>query len=468
MAAAVAEIPAETKTAQQTEYLPTVPLDAIRPHPKNIRHNATADDELVASIKEQGLLQPLVVIPGDDEDPWLLIAGHRRLDGLKQADYTFAPVIVRRDLTTEAEQIAAMLVENGRREDLTPIEEAEGFDLLAELGWDIDQMVVASGRSKGTIKDRRRLTRLPSKAKTAVDTGQVTIEDGIRLSKLPAAEVKYLEGQVGSKDFRLLVTKVETKVRIEDNVKAETKRLRDAGIPELERPKDAWYSHSLAHSRHGMVRLSTTGKPNASDHVGCFAFVVGRRDDGLPAIWEVCTDPLKHDAELSAEQLARKEEREAAETARVHANETARLEREARAHAESVARQMRMDNLVAGVRIKHSQIDPVFLAVVAAALPELIDSEITIRIDEFHAAAGISDSSDYLTLTGPALIKALVAFMATVVECRLEEATETWSRLEDHDYASLAVDYFNALGGAGHEKNSADEALLAAITGQED
>lgn len=462
-----AEIPAETATATQTEYLSAVPLDTIQPHPKNIRHNAAADDELVASILDQGLLQPLVVIPGDDQGTWLLIAGHRRLDGLKQAGYTFAPVVVRHDLTTEAEQIAAMLVENGRRADLTPMEEAEGFDALLGLDWTVEQVSKATGRSKTAVQDRRRLTTLQEKAKTAVDVGQLTIADAIKLAKLPAPEQKNLEKYVDNRDFKYEIERTASRIKAAKEIDDQAKELLAAGVPELPMPKNhsMW---TINHADHGMVRLSTTGKPNASDHDDCLAFVRSGTKQ-YPAIDQVCTDPMKHDADLSEAQLARRAELDAQEAERAE-RQAARVAREEQSR---VARQLRMDTLVAGLRIKPSQLDPVLQNLLRLGLAEQM------RVDEGWASAQMIAAADlpelarddlagYVSnLTGIGLIKLLAAWCAANVECSLDTASEDWSEVTPEDKQLLA-DYFGTLAIAGHQVNTADEDLRSRILRDDD
>nr|WP_278259536.1 ParB N-terminal domain-containing protein [Nocardioides convexus] len=135
------------------------------PHPRNPRHNAIADDESMGSIKEQGLLHDLLVAPHPDQPgKAYLVDGHRRYDALTRLGFSLAPVKWRLDLVDEGDQVAAMLGTT-RREDLTPLEEAEGFDLLTELGWTAEQISDKTGRSTSTVNARRKATRLKDRAK---------------------------------------------------------------------------------------------------------------------------------------------------------------------------------------------------------------------------------------------------------------------------------------------------------------
>jgi hypothetical protein len=116
-----------------TTFEPALDVKNIKAHPANPRRKAIADDEMVASIKGQGLIQPIVVAPAAEGDGYVVIAGHRRLDGMKKARKRTTPAIVRTDLTSDAQQIEAAVVENVHRVDLSPMEEAEAFEQLREL-----------------------------------------------------------------------------------------------------------------------------------------------------------------------------------------------------------------------------------------------------------------------------------------------------------------------------------------------
>lgn len=163
-----------TKAPEATSFK-TLPVAQIKVHPKNPRHRATADDELVASLKEHGLVQPLIVVPTATD--YLLIAGHRRLAGLKKARIKEAPVVVRHDLNTDAKQLEAMLIENSSRQDLTPIEEAEGYEQLTLLGYKQTKIATLTGRSPKTISTRLRLLKLQKSTQDRIHKGQLTIDD---------------------------------------------------------------------------------------------------------------------------------------------------------------------------------------------------------------------------------------------------------------------------------------------------
>ncbi|NHA02000.1 ParB N-terminal domain-containing protein [Nocardioides sp. W3-2-3] len=220
-----------------------LPLEQIHPHPKNIRHNAVADDEMVESIRSQGLIQPLVVAPmpgtetGNDPGPaYRLIAGHRRLDGLRRAEATHATVIIRRDLVDEADQVAAMLVENCRRTDLTPMEEAEGYGQPA-----LRLRLEARSDRQGRRSQRRhhqqeaqapqgstRRSRRPS------TTGRLSLDDALAVAALPTTVQKQVSKHAGTSNFKWEVSKAKEKIAAQAKADKADRRARGPGDPEAE------------------------------------------------------------------------------------------------------------------------------------------------------------------------------------------------------------------------------------------
>ena len=112
-----------------TDQLLTVSLAELRPNPANPRGEIAPDDvlDLIASVKAQGILQPLLIIPGGT-----VVAGHRRLLAATLAGLHEAPVIIK-DLTL-AQQLEAMIAENLQRQDLDPLQEARAYRQLLAAG----------------------------------------------------------------------------------------------------------------------------------------------------------------------------------------------------------------------------------------------------------------------------------------------------------------------------------------------
>lgn len=147
------------------------------PHDSNVRHDLGDLAELIASICEQGILQPLIVAPREGViGQHVIIAGHRRHAAAVKAGLAEVPCIVRNDLTHVSDQIEAMLVENLQRTDLTVMEEAAAYEQLELLGATLGDIVRATGRSQRTVKARRDLMRLPETAREWVGMGQISLD----------------------------------------------------------------------------------------------------------------------------------------------------------------------------------------------------------------------------------------------------------------------------------------------------
>lgn len=160
-------------------------VDKLRPHPKNIRHEVTPSDELVSSIKQQGVLQPLVVAPHPTLDgDYTVIAGHHRLAAAKRAGLLVVPTVIRHDLLTDEHQVPAMMAENRHRKDLTISEEIDAVQLMLGFdGWDEKRVAKETGQSLSVVRSRAKLRNLSDKARTGLDTGQITLERAAALAE---------------------------------------------------------------------------------------------------------------------------------------------------------------------------------------------------------------------------------------------------------------------------------------------
>lgn len=144
-----------------------VPVSAIRPNTHQPRRNfsETSIKELASSIKEVGILQPLVI--RSTETGFELIAGERRLRAAKEAGLDRVPVLIRQ--AGEGESMEMALVENLQREDLNPLETAAAYQALMDsFGLTKDQLAGRLGKSRAAVSNTLRLTRLPESIRTMV------------------------------------------------------------------------------------------------------------------------------------------------------------------------------------------------------------------------------------------------------------------------------------------------------------
>lgn len=135
-------------------------LDKIEPHPQNPRKDLGDLSELVQSIKENGIMQNLTVVPLDDDNKrFRCVIGHRRLAAAKEAGLASVPASIAWDMD-EKEQIATMIAENMQRADLTLPEQVGAVQLMLDLGEDIDSVSERTGLSKATVKQRAKIAKL--------------------------------------------------------------------------------------------------------------------------------------------------------------------------------------------------------------------------------------------------------------------------------------------------------------------
>lgn len=158
----------------------SVPLARIRQNPRNPRKNfdQTALEELAASIKEVGILMPLVVVPDDENEEYLrIVAGERRWRAAQIAGLAAVPAVVQR--MTPEQEAQVMLIENLQRQDLDPIEEARAFQTLTtEHGWTQVALAEKLGVSQPHIANRIRLLELPDEVLEGISRGILTVAHG--------------------------------------------------------------------------------------------------------------------------------------------------------------------------------------------------------------------------------------------------------------------------------------------------
>ena len=160
----------DTEVAQQNE----VPISSISPNPRQPRtvFDEDALNELIASIKEIGILQPPVVRKVS-EGRYELVMGERRLRAAKAAGLTTIPVIIRQ--TPDNELLREALIENIHRSQLNPLEEAAAYaGLLTDFGCTHDELATKLGRSRPLISNMLRLLNLPPTVQRKVAAGVIS------------------------------------------------------------------------------------------------------------------------------------------------------------------------------------------------------------------------------------------------------------------------------------------------------
>lgn len=186
-----------TPTADEsTSRLDYLALDLIDPDPQN--RKVTIDSEFVASIREHGVLEPILVVPHpDNEQRYLIVAGERRWRAAGKAQLEIIPAVVRLDMDEKA-RVEAQVSENLHRSDLAPCEEGIQLTRLITLGHDVKSLAAAVGRSQGHVRKRLKLVELPRGAQKLIDSGEWSIDEGLAALKLldhPEQLAEIIEGQ---------------------------------------------------------------------------------------------------------------------------------------------------------------------------------------------------------------------------------------------------------------------------------
>jgi ParB family chromosome partitioning protein len=216
-------------------------LDQIVPNPKQPRREFSESElqELQLSLQTSGLLQPIAVRPRGD-GRFELIAGERRFRAASRLGWTTIPAVIR-DVSDE-QLLSLALVENLQREDLNPIEEAQGYrQLINEFGLAHQQVAQAVGKDRSTVTNALRLLSLPDDVQLLVRDGSLTLGHARALLGVPpGTSLSELARKVVAQ--RLSVREVE---RLVQEAKPTVKRNRDAEnqltvseVPEVRRLTD--------------------------------------------------------------------------------------------------------------------------------------------------------------------------------------------------------------------------------------
>jgi len=204
-------IPTSTEEAVSPAGQLEVPVEAVAPNPRQPRSvfEDEALDSLASSIREVGVLQPIVVRRAGTG--YELIAGERRLRAAKKAGLATIPVVVRD--SDDAESLREALIENIHREDLNPVELAEAFrELLDELGLKQETLAERLGMSRSHIANTIRLLQLPPDVQGYLAEGRIQAGHGRALLSLADGEAQSALGmRIAAED--LSVREVEELVR---------------------------------------------------------------------------------------------------------------------------------------------------------------------------------------------------------------------------------------------------------------
>ena len=181
LAALIGEVGEEIGTLERKGFTPrSVPVEFLRPNPRNPRKVFDDDDlqELTQSIKDRGIIQPIVVRPiPNRSNEFEIVAGERRWRSAQKAGLHQVPVVVVN--IDDKTSLEYAILENVQRADLNPIEEAEGYSrLMAEFSYTQENLSKIIGKSRSHIANMLRLTELPVTVRKLLIDRQITAGHG--------------------------------------------------------------------------------------------------------------------------------------------------------------------------------------------------------------------------------------------------------------------------------------------------
>ena len=176
MAALLGDAAADAAPVERPRGPRTAPIEFLRRNPRNPRISFREEDlaELTASIREKGVIQPIIVrVIVGVADAYEIIAGERRWRAAQMAGLSDVPVVIHEANDKEALELA--IIENVQRADLNAIEEAKGYERLgAEFGYSHGEIAKIIGKSRSHIANTIRLLNLPEDAKRLVGEGAIS------------------------------------------------------------------------------------------------------------------------------------------------------------------------------------------------------------------------------------------------------------------------------------------------------
>ena len=243
-------IPHRSQAAGATE----ISLDRIRENPRQPRRRVddSALATLTASIREHGVIQPILVT--ETIDGYQLVAGERRVRAARLAGLARIPALVRE--LAERQQLELALVENLQREDLDPIEAAQGYrQLIDEFGFSQEDLAARVGRARSTVANTLRLLSLDDTVQAAVADGTISEGHARAIGGLPAGHQGRVLGAVVADDLSVRQTE-ELVRRVREPKNGTPATPKGPTDPELERVEEdlrraLGTKVSLARSRRG-------------------------------------------------------------------------------------------------------------------------------------------------------------------------------------------------------------------------
>ena len=225
----------KTSSSAEGNGVTQVAIDLIQRNPRQPREKFDLEEleNLAASIREHGVIQPLIVSPGKN-GIYTLIAGERRLQASRKAGLRTVPVVIRH--ATDQQLLELALIENVQRADLNAIEEAEAYQHL-EKEFKLSHDAIASrvGKNRSTITNSIRLLEASAAVKQALVNGQITGGHARAMLKLPAKAQEELLNKIITLDLSVRTTEMLSRKYAGQKPVSKKRTSRSANVNDLER-----------------------------------------------------------------------------------------------------------------------------------------------------------------------------------------------------------------------------------------
>ena len=221
-----------------------IKVEQLEHHPENPRKDLGDLTELVESIKANGIMQNLTVVKNKFvPDLYTVVIGNRRMEAAKMAGLAEVPcVISEMDPRT---QISTMLMENMQRADLTAYEQAQGFQLMMDLGFTAKEIGEKTGFSEKTVKDRIRFTKLNQKNFSDAVAKGATLMDMLEISKLKSKnDQNEVMKAAGTNNFRRVLKEKLSEQKYEENCEHLRKICAEEGLQEIPKGASVWQEYT--------------------------------------------------------------------------------------------------------------------------------------------------------------------------------------------------------------------------------
>jgi ParB family chromosome partitioning protein len=226
LAALMGDVVVEPRTVDAPRQPRRIPIEYVKANPRNPRRNfADAElDELAASIKERGIIQPIVVRAiGETKDRYEIIAGERRWRAAQRANLHEIPIVALEATDSEALELA--IIENVQRTDLNALEEAGGYQrLAAEYGHSHEGIAQMVGKSRSHVSNTLRLLKLPEHVKAYISAGEISA--GAARMLVGAADPESMAREIVERGLNVRQVEALAKERAQSSGKSGKRRAR--------------------------------------------------------------------------------------------------------------------------------------------------------------------------------------------------------------------------------------------------